>query len=60
MLTKLDGTAKGGVTIGIKSQLSIPIKWIGVGEGVDDLRPFRAEDFVSALFLKKEDEDVSS
>jgi len=60
VLTKLDGTAKGGVTIGIKSQLSIPIKWIGVGEGVDDLRPFRAEDFVSALFLKKEDEDVSS
>ena len=60
VLTKLDGTAKGGVTIGIKSQLSIPIKWIGVGEGVDDLRPFRAEDFVSALFLKKEDEAVSS
>ena len=48
------------MTIGIKSQLAIPIKWIGVGEGVDDLRPFRAEDFVSALFLKKEDEDASS
>ena len=56
VLTKLDGTAKGGVTIGIKSQLSIPIKWIGVGEGIDDLRPFRAEDFVSALFVKCEDE----
>ena len=56
VLTKLDGTAKGGVTIGIKSQLSIPIKWIGVGEGMDDLRPFRAEDFVSALFVKREDE----
>ena len=56
VLTKLDGTAKGGVTIGIKSQLSIPIKWIGVGEGSDDLRPFRAEDFVSALFVKREDE----
>ena len=56
VLTKLDGTAKGGVTIGIKSQLSIPIKWIGVGEGIDDLRPFRAEDFVSALFVKREDE----
>lgn len=56
VLTKLDGTAKGGVTIGIKSQLSIPIKWIGVGEGMDDLRPFRAEDFVSALFLKHGDE----
>ena len=57
VLTKLDGTAKGGVTIGIKSQLSIPIKWIGVGEGIDDLRPFRAEDFVSALFVKREDEE---
>ena len=56
VLTKLDGTAKGGVTIGIKSQLSLPIKWIGVGEGIDDLRPFRAEDFVSALFVKREDE----
>ena len=57
VLTKLDGTAKGGVTIGIKSQLSIPIKWIGVGEGIDDLRPFRAEDFVSALFVKRENEE---
>ena len=56
VLTKLDGTAKGGVTIGIKSQLSIPIKWIGVGEGMDDLRPFRAEDFVSALFVKRAEE----
>ena len=56
VLTKLDGTAKGGVTIGIKSQLSIPIKWIGVGEGMDDLRPFYAEDFVSALFVKRVDE----
>ena len=56
VLTKLDGTAKGGVTIGIKSQLSIPIKWIGVGEGMDDLRPFRAEDFVRALFVKRTDE----
>ena len=56
VLTKLDGTAKGGVTIGIKSQLSIPIKWIGVGEGMDDLRPFHVEDFVSALFVKRVDE----
>lgn len=56
VLTKLDGTAKGGVTIGIKSQLSIPIKWIGVGEGMDDLRPFHAEKFVSALFVKGENE----
>ena len=50
VLTKLDGTAKGGVVIGIKSELSMPVKWIGVGEGVDDLRPFVAEDFAKALF----------
>ena len=49
VLTKLDGTAKGGVVIGIKSQLAMPVKWIGVGEGVEDLRPFVAEDFAKAL-----------
>ncbi len=54
VLTKLDGTAKGGVVIGIKSELSMPVKWIGVGEGVEDLRPFRAEDFAKALFDGKE------
>lgn len=50
VLTKLDGTAKGGVVIGIKSQLSMPVKWVGVGEGEDDLQPFIAEDFAKALF----------
>ena len=50
VLTKLDGTAKGGVVIGLKSELSMPVKWIGVGEGVDDLRPFIAKDFARALF----------
>lgn len=50
VLTKLDGTAKGGVVIGIKAELSMPVKWIGVGEGVEDLRPFIAEDFAKALF----------
>ncbi|MBR6710426.1 MAG: signal recognition particle-docking protein FtsY [Selenomonadaceae bacterium] len=50
VLTKLDGTAKGGVVIGIKSELSMPVKWIGVGEAVEDLRPFVAEDFAKALF----------
>lgn len=49
VLTKLDGTAKGGVVIGIKSQLAMPVKWIGVGEGVEDLRPFVAEDFAKVL-----------
>ena len=50
VLTKLDGTAKGGVVIGIKSRLKIPVKWIGVGESVEDLRPFDAEEFARALF----------
>ena len=50
VLTKLDGTAKGGVVIGIKSQLAIPVKWIGVGESEEDLRPFVAQDFAKALF----------
>ena len=52
ILTKLDGTAKGGVVIGLKDSLDIPVKWIGVGEGVDDLRPFDAADFAKALFGK--------
>ncbi len=55
VLTKLDGTAKGGVVIGIKAELSMPVKWIGVGEGVEDLRPFIAEDFAKALFNKSEE-----
>lgn len=50
VLTKLDGTAKGGVIIAIKHQLNIPVKLIGVGEGIEDLQEFRAKDFVEALF----------
>ena len=50
VLTKLDGTAKGGMVIGIKEELNIPVKWIGVGEGVEDLRPFNAKEFADALF----------
>ncbi|KYH35888.1 signal recognition particle receptor FtsY [Clostridium tepidiprofundi DSM 19306] len=50
ILTKLDGTAKGGVVISIKSQLNIPVKFIGVGEGIDDLQEFDAREFVEALF----------
>lgn len=49
-LTKLDGTAKGGIIFAIAKQLDIPIRYIGVGEQIDDLRPFRAKEFVSALF----------
>lgn len=56
VLTKLDGTAKGGVVIGLKSELSMPVKWIGVGEGMDDLRPFVANDFAVALFNQKVEE----
>ncbi len=50
VLTKLDGTAKGGMIIGIKDELNIPVKWIGVGERLDDLRPFNAKEFADALF----------
>jgi len=49
-LTKLDGTAKGGVVFAIAKQLKLPIRFIGVGEQVDDLRPFLADQFVEALF----------
>jgi len=50
VLTKLDGTAKGGIAVAIQQQLGIPIKLIGVGEGIDDLQPFDAGEFVEALF----------
>ena len=50
ILTKLDGTAKGGVVIAIKEDLGLPIKYIGVGEQIDDLQPFNPTDFVNALF----------
>lgn len=52
-LTKLDGTAKGGVVIGISDQFKIPVKYIGVGEGMEDLQVFNREEFVDSLFLGK-------
>ena len=52
VLTKLDGTAKGGVVLAIKEGLGIPVKYIGVGEQIDDLQPFDAEDFARALFVQ--------
>lgn len=52
VLTKLDGTAKGGIVISIKRELGIPVKFIGVGEKIDDLQPFSADEFVAALFEK--------
>lgn len=50
VLTKLDGTSKGGIAIAISADLKLPVKYIGVGEGIDDLRPFDADSFVEALF----------
>ena len=49
-ITKLDGTAKGGVVIGISHQLGVPVKYIGLGEKMTDLQPFNRRDFVDALF----------
>ena len=53
VLTKLDGTAKGGVVIPIRAELNLPVKFIGVGEKVDDLQPFDAKDFTEALFTRE-------
>lgn len=54
VLTKMDGSAKGGIAVAIQSELRIPVKYIGVGETVDDLEKFNANDFVEALFFTKE------
>lgn len=58
ILTKLDGTARGGVVIGIKEELKVPIKYIGVGEQIDDLRPFDAKEFADALFGSGQEEQL--
>jgi fused signal recognition particle receptor len=50
VLTKLDGTARGGVVLAVKNELGVPVKYIGVGEQIDDLQPFSAQEFVNALF----------
>lgn len=55
VLTKMDGTAKGGIAVAIQSELSVPVKYIGVGETIDDLQKFDADDFVNALFDVKEE-----
>ena len=52
VLTKLDGTARGGIALAIASELDLPVKLIGVGESVEDLRPFDAEDFARALIAE--------
>ena len=50
MLTKLDGTAKGGVVLAIARELGLPVRFVGTGEGMDDLSPFAPEEYVEALF----------
>ena len=55
ILTKLDGTAKGGSVISIRQKLGLPVRFVGVGEGIDDLMPFSAQDFADALFGAKEE-----
>ena len=52
VLTKLDGTAKGGVIVSIQEELGVPVRYVGVGEDVEDLQPFDASEFVRALFEK--------
>lgn len=56
ILTKLDGTAKGGIAIAIQAEMGIPVKYIGVGESIDDLQKFNADDFVNALFENKQEQ----
>ena len=58
ILTKMDGTAKGGIAVASQSQLNIPVKYIGVGETIEDLQKFDADQFVDALFDVKRDEEV--
>ena len=53
VLTKLDGTAKGGVAVAIANDLKLPIRYVGVGEGIDDLIPFDADSYVDGLFEEK-------
>ena len=57
MLTKLDGTAKGGIAIAIQAELGIPVKYIGIGEKIEDLQKFDADSFVNALFEKPNDDE---
>ncbi len=57
ILTKMDGTAKGGIAVAIQAELGIPVKYIGVGESIEDLQKFDADEFVNALFYKEEKED---
>jgi len=57
-VTKLDGTAKGGIVIAIRQEIGVPVKLIGIGEQLDDLRDFVAQDFVAALFDGETDDSM--
>ena len=59
ILTKMDGTAKGGIAVAIHAELGVPVKYIGVGETIDDLQKFDADDFVNALFERPKDDETS-
>ncbi len=61
VLTKLDGTAKGGIAVAIVSELNIPVKYVGVGEGIDDLERFNSDEFVDALFdVERDDAEIDN
>jgi fused signal recognition particle receptor len=60
ILTKLDGTAKGGVVLGVCDELKVPVRYIGLGERAEDLREFVAVDFVEALFGRDDDEAAAA
>ena len=60
ILTKMDGTAKGGIAVAIQSELNVPVKYIGVGETIEDLQKFRADEFVNALFDIENEESAEA
>ena len=60
VLTKLDGTAKGGIAVAIAHDLKLPIRYVGVGEAIDDLIPFSPEEYVDALFEEKNGEQLEA
>ena len=60
ILTKLDGTAKGGIVLAICDELKVPVRYVGLGERAEDLREFHAEDFVEALFGREADEAAAA
>ncbi len=60
VLTKLDGTAKGGIVLGICDELGVPVRYVGLGERAEDLREFHADEFVEALFGRSEDDVVAA